>query len=302
MWTRSDLKKKSKSFLKINLGVAILVCLFYAFVSGVFGNQTYLETANDTAQTKYNEAVNSGNFDDYNEFLEDNSFTDADGKMPYYFHLYKSGISIEDYKDIVGVDTPIPESEALNLLLGGGYKVYLTPVAVGIISIISVLCSVFILNPITIGYKRYFLKGNRDLNEKPSFSNLFSTFKDGTWNSVGVKLLVKNIYLMLWSLLFIIPGIYKYYQYFYVDYILADNPELSISEAIAISKIMTHQDKFNIFILGLSFIGWVFLSSLLLGLGFIILNPYVEATYANLYIKVKSDKAETFEQLKSMVQ
>lgn len=301
MWTRKNLKTKAKSFLKLNLGIAIIVCIFYAFLVGIFGNTSYLETAGDTAQTKYQEAVDSGNFDEYDKFLEENSFDEKDGKLPFYFHLYQSGVSIEDYKDFVGIDTPIPDDELFNLFLGGGYKIYLNPLIVVFLMIFSFIGKIFIFNPITIGYKRFFLKGNENIKSDLKFNTLFSSFKDGTWNSIGVKILIKNIYLALWSLLFVIPGIYKYYQYFYVEYILADNPDLSISEAIAISKLMTQDDKVNIWILGLSFIGWELLSSIVLGLGFIILNPYKEATYANLYLTVKENKSNNINELKEAI-
>lgn len=299
MWNRSELKSKAKVFLKENLGIAILVCLFFAFVSGFLGNQSYLESASDTAQIKYNEAVESGDFNEYDEFLNDTNFEGQDGKMPYYFYLYKSDINIQDQSAFTEkfFNLPTVDNDLYNFLLGGGYKVYIAPSTVFIIVILTTLAKIFILNPLTIGYRRFFINGADNTNSENKFSTLFTPFKDGTWSSLGIKLLVKNIYLMLWTLLFIIPGIYKSYQYYYVDYILAENSELSIGEAINISKIMTHEDKFNIFILNLSFIVWELLSGILLGLGFIILNPYKESTYANLYLEVKENQKNIFENL-----
>lgn len=291
MWNRAELKSKAKIFLKANLLVSILVCLFFAFATGLFGNQSYLESASDVAENKYDEAVRTGNFTEYDKFLKNTNFKNQDGKVPYYFYLYESDMSITDQNLLTEklFNKQASENDLSSFLLGGGYKVYLNPVTAGIIIIISLLAKVFILNPLTIGYRRFFIKGAKNIDAENKFSTLFSSFKDGTWFSLSIKLAIKNIYLALWSLLFVIPGIYKSYQYYYVDYILAENPELSIGEAINISKEMTHQDKLNIFVLNLSFIGWEILSWVLLGLGFIILNPYKESTYANLYLSVKEN-------------
>ena len=80
MWNRAELKSKSKKFLKANIATAILICIFYSFVSGIFGNNTFLETASDTATQKYSEAVETGQFEDYENYLNDNSFEREDGK------------------------------------------------------------------------------------------------------------------------------------------------------------------------------------------------------------------------------
>lgn len=295
MWNRAELKSKSKKFLKANIATAILICIFYSFVSGIFGNNTFLETASDTATQKYSEAVETGQFEDYENYLNDNSFEREDGKIPYYFYLYKTNFSPNQFKEIYGLDLESPNNVGLKLALGGGHRVFLTPFQATAFGILSLITSIFILNPITIGFKRYFINGNRNLDKKEKFGIIFSSFKDGSWNKVGLKLFIENLYLILWYSLFILPGIYKTYQYFYVDYILADNPELSLKEAINISKEMTSSDKMNIFVLGISFLGWRFLSLLFLGLGFTILVPYIEGTYANLYLTVKNQKFNTSE-------
>ncbi|MDL2311198.1 DUF975 family protein, partial [Peptostreptococcaceae bacterium OttesenSCG-928-C18] len=98
------------------------------------------------------------------------------------------------------------------------------------------------------------------------------------------KLFLRDIYIFLWTLLFIIPGIIKSYEYYYVDNILVENPEMSLSDAIRISKEMSFGEKMDLFILDLSFIGWALLSILTLGLGFLFLHPYTYATNARLYL------------------
>ena len=93
-----------------------------------------------------------------------------------------------------------------------------------------------------------------------------------------------NLYITLWSLLFLIPGIIKMYEYLMVPYILADNPGMDRKEAFAISKRMMTGEKWNAFILQLSFLGWIFLSMFTCGLlGIFYVSPYMEATMAELY-------------------
>lgn len=92
-----------------------------------------------------------------------------------------------------------------------------------------------------------------------------------------------NIYLLLWTLLFVIPGIMKSYEYRMVPYILSENPHIDLSDAIKISKEMTSNEKWEIFVLDLSFIGWYLLGALFFGLGGIFVTPYHEATVAKLY-------------------
>ena len=109
--------------------------------------------------------------------------------------------------------------------------------------------------------------------------------------------LIKTLFIMelkifLWSLLFIIPGVIKSYQYFMVPYILAENPNIETKRALELSKEMTKDEKFNIFLLQLSFIGWMFLCVFTCGIGYIFLSPYMEATFAELY-QVMREKAHS---------
>ena len=102
--------------------------------------------------------------------------------------------------------------------------------------------------------------------------------------NVVKSMFILDIIIALWSLLFIIPGIYKSYQYRMVPYLLADNPELTAREAMDLSRVMMDGEKMNAFVLDLSFIPWQLLSAITIGIvGIIWVNPYVEATNAELY-------------------
>ena len=85
-----------------------------------------------------------------------------------------------------------------------------------------------------------------------------------------------------------IPGIYKAYQYRMVDYLMAENPYMTYQRALELSRQMTDGEKFNIFILELSFFGWLFLGALACGIGVFFVNPYIEATFAELYAALRA--------------
>lgn len=104
----------------------------------------------------------------------------------------------------------------------------------------------------------------------------FSTFIEGLnlWLKGILASLWSTLWIALWSLLFVIPGLVKIYSYSQIYFILADHPTMSVRKALELSKIMTRGYKGDLFFLDLSFLGWIFLSLLTGGLGFVILEPY----------------------------
>lgn len=155
--------------------------------------------------------------------------------------------------------------------------------------IVSICYSVFIANAISYGENRFYLE-NAKHSDVP-FMTLFSAFQNGYFNIVKI-LLIKDIKQFLWTLLFIIPGIIKSYEYKMIPYILAENPEISTEEAFARSKQLTSGQKGDMFVLDLSFLGWMILGTVLFGLGVYFVYPYVNATYAELYLTLTDQKME----------
>ena len=95
-----------------------------------------------------------------------------------------------------------------------------------------------------------------------------------------------NLYIFLWTLLFIIPGIIASYSYSMTHYIMAENPEYGVNEAIAASKEMMRGNRWRLFCLRFSFIGWSILCIFTLGIGYLWLNPYMEAANAAFYKEI----------------
>lgn len=146
----------------------------------------------------------------------------------------------------------------------------------------------FIADPITVGKNRYFME-HRAFPTK--ITRLFFAFQGGRyWNIVKIMFFME-LRIFLWSLLFIIPGIIKSYEYRMIPYILAENPQIPMERAFALSREMTKGEKLHIFGLDLSFIGWEILASLCCCVGgMYFLNPYIYAVNAELY-EVMREKA-----------
>ena len=132
---------------------------------------------------------------------------------------------------------------------------------------------------VELGYSKFLLKQHD--GEEAEVHDIFSQFHrfgDGFCQS-----LLRGLYIFLWTLLFIIPGIVAAFKYAMTPFIMVENPQLSASEAITASKELMDGHKAELFVLELSFIGWMLLSVLTLGIGNLWLNPYINATYAVFY-------------------
>jgi len=135
-----------------------------------------------------------------------------------------------------------------------------------------------------VGGRRYFI----DLTYGSADVGLLGYgFREGRYINIFKTMFVRSIYILLWALLLIIPGIIKAYAYRMVPYILAENPGMGSGRAIQISNEMTMGEKWDIFVLDLSFIGWYILGSLALGVGVFFVQPYYDATNAELYMKLR---------------
>lgn len=169
------------------------------------------------------------------------------------------------------------------------YSEYIIPVmAVAVLAGLFFMCiaiayMMFIANPIRVGRNRFFLENRKGKTET---GRMLSVFGTGYRNVVKVMFL-KNLYIFLWSLLFIIPGIIKFFEYFAVDYIMAENPGMDIKRALKLSGSITLGEKWKIFVLMLSFIGWILLCLPTLGIGYVFLMPYIQATLAELYTELR---------------
>lgn len=133
-----------------------------------------------------------------------------------------------------------------------------------------------------LGYARFHL--DLPVQERPELGTLFRYFPH--WKTAVIARLLRSLYVLLWSLLLIIPGIIAGLGYSMTGYILAENPELPAGEALARSKALMEGNKWRLFCLQFSFIGWELLCGLTMGIGNLWLTPYRQAAYAAFYREI----------------
>ena len=124
--------------------------------------------------------------------------------------------------------------------------------------------------------------------EEVDLGVLFAGFQE--YSRILTTKLLQAVYTFLWSLLLLIPGIIKHYSYAMTDYILKDEPELCNNAAIERSMAMMEGNKMKLFLLDLSFIGWAILCLFTFGIGFFVLQPYVQVSHAAFYEDLKAQQ------------
>ena len=153
-------------------------------------------------------------------------------------------------------------------------------VVIMVITAIALAFAAFLANPLELGARRFFLT---NLNRSAEVREIGFAF-DHSYMNIVKTLFLRDIFVLLWSLLFIIPGIIKSYEYRMMPYILAEHPEMGARDVFEKSKEMMRGQKWKAFVLDLSFIGWEILSIFTVGLLHVFyVAPYRNMTEAALY-------------------
>ena len=150
-----------------------------------------------------------------------------------------------------------------------------------VVILIVLVAKVFVGNLLKMGGYRFFI-----LNQtaQPGSGTLLDGFRSGHYVTIVLTMFLRDLFTALWSLLLVVPGIVKHYEYLMVPYIIAENPAMDYKEAFQISKQMMDGEKMEAFIMDLSFLGWYLLSAVTCGLlAIFYVNPYVQASFAEMY-------------------
>lgn len=169
----------------------------------------------------------------------------------------------------------------------------LIPIIFGImifVMIFALAWKIFLGNAILTGKNKYFLETRKGYSD---IKNLFYAFHSKKYLNIIKAMVWRDLFIFLWTLLFVIPGIVKAYSYRLVPYLMAENPMLKYDEAIKLSMKITDGEKGEMFVLDLSFIGWYLLGLLACCVGVLFVVPYYEATMAELYITLRDKAIET---------
>ena len=272
MWTRKQLKERGKKAFTANYWKCLLVALIFAMIAGGGGSgysggggRSGAGAFGTAAEVETVEGTDADTDEDANDEADDNEVT------------YQGDVEFAQNFS----DSAAQKGVKVAALIIGGIVVV---VIVLLVFVIASVVSAFVLNPFELGCCRFFY---RNLDEPAKVSNVAYAFDNNYMNLVK-NLFFRDLYVMLWSLLFIIPGIVKAYEYRMIPYILQDNPEMSKDEVFALSRKMMTGNKWKAFVLDLSFMGWHILSLFTCGLlSIFYVCPYQNSTNAALYEAIK---------------
>ena len=259
-WSRSDLKQRAKQVLQRTYGKVLLITIILMVVESVGSGINYkINSTGNTLQM----------------FFERN-----DEKPSAANPAYESGsrLSQEQWDGIIEAFKEYLE-EIMPIIL----SVLALVLVIGLIAFLfKTMLKALVLNPIRISAMRFLLT-NR-VRDDAELSLLDYAFKHN-YKNVIITMFFKDLYIFLWTLLFWIPGIVKSYEYRMIPYLLAENPLLSKEDAFRISKEMMDGEKWNAFVLDLSFFGWYLLSVFTCGiLAVLYVSPYQLLTNTELYV------------------
>lgn len=276
MWSRKELKQKGKKAFNRNYWKTVLVAVVLSLIvgTGSFGS-SFASGFSDGFSDGVSDATDTmSEIEDYDEDYDDYGDYDYDDYDDYDY---------DDQADYSGMDIDeefgVPGPEIVAIVIFAIVFIIIFAIAMAI----AIVLDAFVINPLEIGIRRF---GLANLNAKAEVKEIGFGYDNNYKN--GVKtMFFRDLYTFLWSLLFIIPGIVKSYEYRMIPYLLADHPDMTSEQAFAESKRMMTGQKWNAFVLDLSFIGWDILSILTLGiLSIFYVEPYKFMTKAALYEKL----------------
>lgn len=259
MWSISAIKEKARERKVTNRWKMILAALVLTLVLGtnVFANLSLTWLTEDDSSNPQQEEL-------YDEVLQ------SPDEMGGRENVYMS------------------ESSAFGVRMMS-WLLFVTVFLLALILVLMIFIpvNVLLLNPLSVGGRRFFY---RNIKEDAQVKELCYTFDYGYKNSVKV-LFFRDLYLFLWTLLLIVPGLIKSYEYRLIPYLLAENPQMDQEQVFAASKRMMQGNKWKAFLMDLSFLGWRILSVLTLGiLGIFYVDPYYHQADAMMYDAIKYEK------------
>ena len=150
------------------------------------------------------------------------------------------------------------------------------------ITLVSSLVALVIGGAVTMGRCTYFIKLHN--HEQAGFWDLFSQF-NRIWDGIKMQVMM-SVVILFWTMLLIIPGIIAIYTYAMVPFLMAEFPELGIINSMRESKRLMRGNRWRLFCMEFSFLGWNLLSALTMGLLNLWINPYMNASMTAFYMEV----------------
>lgn len=260
MWYRAELKEWAKAALRRNYWKIVLVSALLLLLGCGAGGYTF----NATFHSGTNGS--SGQWTDEQE-----------DRMEQGARMAGNIISMSSSQ---GAGTSFFEDAMIGVIVAVIFLViFLVVFAV-------VMCAdIFLLNPLSVGGSRFMVKSVVDEAQVREIAYGF----DHSYKNIVKVLFFRDLYIFLWALLFIIPGIVKMYQYYMVPYILTEYPDMEYKAVLQMSRDMMEGNKWKTFVLGLSFILWDFLGAATFGIVTVLyVQPYRQLTFAALYCRLRN--------------
>jgi hypothetical protein len=310
MWKRYDLKAKAKNSIHNNYWRSVLAAIVISIslgsaavpISFVFSSIVPFHVMHSRVSSYEN---NDRNYDGDNPnyyFRDDDPYDDTYDNDDLFDGIYDNDGAHEyddTFDDIYDRDDAYDNDDLFDgiydradtydnsdsfgrrRLLFAAIPIIVTVLAVSLIGLaIAIAIKILILLPLEVGGSRFMLM---NLDRPAQIGQIGYSF-DTNYKNILSTMFFRDLFICLWTLLFIIPGIVKAYEYRMIPYLLADHPEMTRKEAFTRSKAMMQGQKWNAFVLDLSFIGWFLLSALTFGiLNIFYVGPYYQMTIAALY-------------------
>lgn len=274
MWTRGKLKEAAKAALHRNYWKIVLVSMILMLLGCETGGLSFHKTVrNGRTDTAVEESYESGSL--------------PTGK--------RSVVSVKKRADsdkvtVETIDDGEFASEEVEIsffegLIVGFVAVIVVLIIFAIVFAVILALDIFLINPFSVGGKRFMIKSVEDVAQVKEITYGF----DHSYKNVVKVMFHRELRVFLWSLLLIVPGIIKMYEYYMVPYILSENPDMEYQAALQLSRDMMDGNKWKTFVLGLSFILWDILGAITFGIVEILyVQPYRSLTYAALYCQLRT--------------
>ena len=277
MWTRKELKDKAKVAFRANYWKTVFVALVLMVVVGGMSFYSSGSSASSAMTAPAATSAPSQEVDNVNVDIHDGKVkVDVDGADGGKVHV---NMDADDFMESQDFSDAAPFAGPAAVLFGFSMLLILL-----IVMAVAIAIYVFVVSPLEVGAQRFFV---RNLNQPSEVKELAFGY-DNNYKETVKTLFLRDLFIMLWALLLIIPGIYKSLEYRMIPYLLAEDPTMTKDRAFAESKRMMYGHKWNTFVLDLSFLGWNILSALTLGiLGAFYVGPYQAQTNAALYEKLR---------------
>lgn len=284
MWKRTELKKKAHALLKQNYWKAISVCFIIAMLTTAYPVSTTFISLQNVSVERVPDAAFALDIPNSEIVLQTISHFFESVSLPGIGGSVMTAvgqIAIDMFSNHITLFFNILRS--VNAFLSEGIGAGLMLTAAGLL--FAFLYQIFINNLLLIGEKRFFMESHS--YNKTMISKIFFLFKLRCLRRPAWIMFCRSLFQSLWNLT-IVGGIIKHYEYSMIPFILAENPQISRRDAFFLSRQLTSHNKWRLFLLDLSFAGWVILSVFTLGLlEFLFVNPYITLCRSELYLSLR---------------